>query len=456
MKYFFTACILLLSLGSYSQDFNTIPRLNNTSGGLVIADFNNDSFPDIIFPQRITFQGVKRVVVELNAASDTLAFAEQEFTLPTEVFGTPAAADFDDDGDLDLVFSTLAEANLLLLLQEEGGGLMDTILSIPGSVALQAAELNGDDFPDIVALNINDREIVAYRNVNGTEFTKQTLYGQGSSIAEFKVADLDGDGDLDVVVGTDTFTGEALVALMNDGTGTFTKAVIEATSGTVRSIDDIAVGDLNGDDRTDIVVVASNNFCFAYYLQEEGTYVREQVAVTGNIFRSVAIGDFNGDRANDLVVGDNSGDGIRLLTNDGAATPTFSSSDVLGIVPVFSMAPRDMNRDGDLDLVASNGEIYVLENTITQVPPVSVSSVQLREMTVFPNPAGAEQAVFIQGGAEWLGGSYQLLDLRGRIVRTGKVEAGGRIDVQGIVRGSYLLQVLQDNFTGGRTLLLKQ
>lgn len=454
MKHLLLFC-LFLSFGLQSQDFTAIPRLNSTSGGLVVADFNNDSFPDIIFPQRIPFQGVKRVVVELNAASDTLAFTELEFTLPAEVFGTPAAADFDNDGDLDVVFSTLAEANLLLLLQNEAGDLTDTILPIPGSVALQAAELNGDDFPDIVALNINDREIVAYMNVNGTEFTKQTLYRQGSSVAEFRVADLDGDGDLDVVVGTDTFNGEALVALMNNGEGAFSTLVIESTSTTVRSIDDIAVGDLNGDEREDIIVAASNNFIYAYYQQEDGTYVRSQVASTSNFFRSVAIGDYNGDRANDLMVGDNSGAGVRLLTSDGAPEPSFASSDVSGLQPVFSLAPLDMNNDGDLDLVASNGEIYVFENLIPRVPPVSVSTTELERIAVFPNPVG-EEFLFLPQNTTRENTYYQLVDMSGRTIRQGIPAVSGRIDMRGIARGSYLVQVLNEGRIWGRTLVVKQ
>ncbi|MEM6770993.1 MAG: VCBS repeat-containing protein, partial [Bacteroidota bacterium] len=229
MKPFFITILLCVYAYLNAQDFSS--SLQGPSvGGFVVADFNQDTFPDLIYPQRISFQGNKRIVIRQNTGNDTLAFTNLEFVINNEVFGTPAAADFDNDGDLDIIFSSLAEASLIYLQQNPENTLDETELTVDGAVALYAANLNGDEFPDIVGYDVADQTIVTYTNTDGTSFTRSVVYDTGLSIDDFQVTDLDQDGLTDILVGTNTFNGPALTLLTNDGTGSYSSTDLEATS----------------------------------------------------------------------------------------------------------------------------------------------------------------------------------------------------------------------------------
>jgi hypothetical protein len=437
-----------------AQDFTSTGTISFANGGVTTVDLNKDSFPDIAFLQREPFTQRRNKLIRLmNDGEEMLAFTEVEFSTTNEIFGTPAAADFNQDGNTDIVFSGESEGTVLLFQGAEDDELTETVLAIKGASRFAVADLNGDDFPDMVGLSSADDEVVIYINTNGTGFTRSTIYGTGIEPSSFHVVDIDDDGDDDVVVGTDDFTEESLVLLINDGAGVFTTQVIESTSSVVRSINGISSGDLNGNDKVDLVIVTSGN-CFSYLQGDDLSFSRTEQLSTVDIFRSVVVGDFNGDRRDDFVVGDNSNSGVTLYTNDGMDIPAFEASEVSDIIPVFSLSAQDMNRDGDLDLVASNGDVYAFENEIEQVPPVSVSSVLVRETSVFPNPVG-EGFVFMREEALEVADSYELVDVSGKLVRRGRVDGSGRIDVRGVARGSYLIRLFEDGVFWGRGKILK-
>jgi hypothetical protein len=455
MKQFFALLLVLFSLNAYAQDFTANINIDYSNGGLIVADFNNDSFPDVIFQQRIPFGGgVKRLVVEVNNTTDSLSFTKTEFVVENELFGGGAAGDFNADGLLDLVFSATEEASLILFAQNADGTLAESVLPTIGAVTLRAADLNGDEFIDLIGLNIADREIVAYINNNGTGFTRSTLYGNSLTISDFLVVDIDMDGDMDVLFGTDTFNGEAFGMLRNDGTATFTLELIESTSSVIDGVEGISTGDMNLDGRIDIALTPSFNV-YLYFQAESGSFTRTEVPTASSLIRSILIGDFNGDGAGDFMTGDNSNEGIRLYTSDGTENPAFTSNLIVGIRPVFSMQGQDMNRDGDLDVVVSNGEFHTLENTIEQLPPVSIFTPELNEVVVYPNPV-SEDYLSLTNVPFRSNADFELLDMNGKTVRRGPVGAGQRIDMRGIPRGTYVVRLFEGEQIWGSTLVVKQ
>jgi hypothetical protein len=454
-EYLFIGIFFLSTHGISAQDFTEVGPLTSANGGVTTVDLNKDSFPDILFLKRERFTNRNnKLIREINDAGASLSFTESELTTTNEIFGTPAAADFDQDGDVDIVFSGENEGTLLLFQGEVGDSLTETVLAIKGAGRFATANLNGDEFPDLVGLSFIDEEVVAYLNTNGTGFTRSTIYGTGIEPSSYHVVDIDGDGDDDVVVGTDDFTEESLVLLINDGAGVLTAQAIESTSSVVRSVNGISSGDLNGDGNTDLVIVISGK-CFSYLQGEDLSFSRTELLSTIDIFRSVAVADFNGDQRADFVVGDNSSAGINLYLNDGMDTPGFTESAVSSIRPVFSLSAQDLNRDGDVDLVASNGEVYAFENEIEQVPPVGVFTITLQEAAVFPNPVG-EGYVFLAGEALEVADSYELLDVTGKLIREGQFDGSGRIDMRMVTRGSYLIRLFERGVLWGRGKVVRR
>lgn len=188
------------------------------------------------------------------------------------------------------------------------------------------------------------------------------------------VADLNGDGKLDVVVADWCVNNVvpcpsgAVGVLLGNGDGTLRLAVTYNSGGIYAT--GLAVGDLNGDGKPDIVVVncgnASGNQCVGsggnagiLFGNGDGTF---QPAVTltlgGGGYGAIAaaVADVNGDGKNDLVV---AGDcatggcgGVFLGNGNGTfeAEIPFASAGLIA----FSLAVSDVNGDGKLDAVIGN------------------------------------------------------------------------------------------------------
>ncbi|MFK8164864.1 MAG: T9SS type A sorting domain-containing protein [Lewinella sp.] len=136
-------------------------------------------------------------------------------------------------------------------------------------------------------------------------------------------------------------------------------------------------------------------------------------------------------------------------------TPSFVGTDVRGIRPVFRMIARDMNLDGDLDLVVSNGDFHTLENTIEQLPPVSIFTPAQHEVTVYPNPV-ADDYLLLNNVPHAANVVFELLDLNGRMVLRGKLGTNHQIDMRGVARGTYVVRLLDNQVVWGSTLVVKQ
>ncbi len=188
------------------------------------------------------------------------------------------------------------------------------------------------------------------------------------------IADLNGDGKLDIVVSnwcinnTVPCPSGAVAVLLGNGDGTFQAPTTYSSGGVYGT--DVAIGDLNGDGKPDIVVVncgnAANNHCIGaggnagvLFGNGNGTFqpvVSMPLGGGGFGAIAVAIADINADGKLDIIVaGDcTSGGcgGVLLGNGDGTFQPEipFGSAGLIA----FSLAIGDVNGDGKLDAVIGN------------------------------------------------------------------------------------------------------
>jgi hypothetical protein len=294
---------------------------------LTLTQIDAGSQPDLV----VANAGDSSVSVRLGNAGGTFGSAQNSATgaSPRSV----AAGDFTGGGIPDLVTANSADVSLLV-----GNG--DGTFAVPASIPL----------PDQVAPG----------NPDPTPLAQHPL-----SVA---VGDLDKDGNLDLVVGADTyFTQKSCYTgyyggyycnyfstyngyvnvLLGNGSGGFGPAETHPL-GTSHFPQAVAVGDVNGDTHAD--VITANNYDLSVLLGDGTGAVGSPInSGSGYALRSISLGDVDGDGKVDTLL--SSGYGLLVQKGDGlggfTALPSVSTGS-----PVNSAVMGDVNADGKLDLVA--------------------------------------------------------------------------------------------------------
>jgi hypothetical protein len=198
-------------------------------------------------------------------------------------------------------------------------------------------------------------------------FLPAVTYSAGPQADSVAVADVNGDGNPDLVVANGCLTpsncgyseGEISV-LLGNGDGTFQTAVTYPTYELGSYF--LVVADLNGDGHPDVVVANSwSNSVSVLMGNGDGTFRTPVVYSSGGLFSdSIAVGDLNGDGKPDLVVANfdqNSNDangGVSVLLGNGDGTFQAPTSFSSGEYDAMSIAIADVNGDGHLDLIVVN------------------------------------------------------------------------------------------------------
>jgi Bacterial Ig-like domain (group 3)/FG-GAP-like repeat/FG-GAP repeat len=200
------------------------------------------------------------------------------------------------------------------------------------TASLAVADVNGDGQPDLLVANscasstscINGSVGVLLGNGDAT-FKKAVTYPAGFFPISVDVADLNGDGKPDLVVANNQ-NGGSVGVLLGNGDGTFASIVNYASGGS--SPTSVAVADVNGDGKLDLVVAnPSSNTVGILLGNGDGTFQAPLIYRTGGNFPfSVAIADVNGDGKPDLVVANEDSNNVGvLLNNTGVHEPTSTS-----------------------------------------------------------------------------------------------------------------------------------
>jgi hypothetical protein len=243
----------------------------------------------------------------------------------------------------------------------------------PLSVA--TGDFNGDLKQDLATANAGDVSVLL-GNGDGTFKAPQNI-SIGSSPLSVAVGDFNGDGKLDLGVTSFTsqahtgywcgyyacypftyytYSGQANV-LIGDGSGSFAAPKTTPLNGAFA--DASWAGDLNGDNRADLVAAINDTNTVSVLLANaDGSLQAPKDFATGYAPRSIAVGDLNGDTKLDVATG-NSGS-VSALMGDGVGGFGTAQTTSIGGNPL-SIAMGDLNADGKLDLVTAS-RIFVVDS----------------------------------------------------------------------------------------------
>jgi hypothetical protein len=232
--------------------------------------------------------------------------------------------------------------------------------TLPESVAV--GDLDGDQDADLVVVNRGGHYQILFNTGTGTFATAvahNNVWPSDHYTVDVRMADLDRDGDNDLVAAYTSLSGSVSI-LRNNGNGTF---AAPSNFDSCYSTQGLTVGDFNGDLHKDIAGMTN---CFrAVILVNDGNAVLRKVGVFGDGYNP------NGIDSADL---DNDGDRDIVYSN-GTSTLTVLRNDGHGVFPTYDIfdeqdqpqwiALADYDHDGDNDIAVANlytNDIAIYEN----------------------------------------------------------------------------------------------
>ncbi|MDD5067062.1 MAG: FG-GAP-like repeat-containing protein, partial [bacterium] len=245
-----------------------------SANAVAAGDMNNDGFMDIA----VNIVGQSLMVVRNNQGgfdpnSPVWSLPDTAGTIKDVLF-----ADFNNDGNLDLAVACSNDRNRIY--QGFGNGTFSLVFTFPKTnttLQLAAADLNKDNFIDLVTVNRSRSNIVYFMNgftINSSITDKQPYY---STCAE--IGDVNHDNWLDIIFGKSLSVNSwtnLIIVCTNNHTGSFApyQTLAYTNNNRNRTIPrNISFGDIDNDKDIDMAVsYAKDNDCYVYIYTNNGSY----------------------------------------------------------------------------------------------------------------------------------------------------------------------------------------
>ncbi|MEQ9466699.1 MAG: FG-GAP-like repeat-containing protein [Ekhidna sp.] len=292
--------------------------------------------------------------------------------------------DIDNDSDLEVVMSTYSGG--MIFEGDASSGFTTGSMCIAGISAMNEefiiGDLDGDDIPDILFKDGNSLYVVINDDYgNFSSAASDFIVSATGSLLDFEIVDIDGDGDNDIAwVDSGGYYYDDVRFNLNDGGGNFGASQGISNVGSSYSILNIAFADLDGDGDTDLVLVRENGPNFETVQVHNNTAgngsgagatpvfsVAQTLTVFGEKYSQVQeliLEDLDGDGFEDLVTarriigGEYDDDGfVNILTgNHSTNNPYFIATDEMRFSSGSStdLQLTDFDGDGDKDILYAN------------------------------------------------------------------------------------------------------
>jgi hypothetical protein len=342
-------CFLCSSLFAAVDPFQEGLALPTTysSDSVAVGDFNNDGIPDMV----VSLQS-DTIAVFLGKGNGTFRSPIISNANDEGPFTNAVVADFNGDGNLDLAaLGTLGTC----IFFGNGDGTLQSPVCYTVSVTfpfLAIGDFNGDGKPDLAVSGTGDNGIVEiFLNKGNGTFGAGVNYNVAGSPNSLIAGDFNGDGKLDLAVacGFD----QVISILIGNGDGTFKNAVNYPASGIPVAID---AGDFNNDGKLDLVftyLTTQSEGVDVLLGNGDGTFGSPISTVGPYEGSSIAVADLNGDGKADLVV---TGQSISVGTESAFSTVTVLLGTGTGTFKPANSPSYDAWNAGGVALGDFNGD----------------------------------------------------------------------------------------------------
>ncbi len=276
------------------------------------------------------------------------------------VLGTDAG-DIDGDGDIDI--ATAGLDGVKVFINNGRNSFEQKIVEEIDGERVQIIDINRDGQLDLLTTIKLNPSVRWYRNNGDMEFTGSYL-GTGSEGKAY-AGDINADGDPDVVTATNEGGIIILRRWMNQGDGTFVATVLDGTDTGIKAV---TIGDVNANGYRDIVTGGTNGLQ-AWDTSDGSTWTRRDLedADDSISFTHIALGDINTDDKTDIVVGDQTNDEIHYYRN--LDNNAFERSEFEDDVDALTVKISDLDEDGHTDVLVAgqdDNNIYWFKNNEQQ------------------------------------------------------------------------------------------
>ncbi len=368
----------------YAQNFTILKQeqayFNGTSnaiatvsgqnfGGLTTADLNNDGFIDAV----ITSNNLDKVVWYKSNGDGT--FAEGiEITNEADGASSVFAADLNDDGNIDLLTSSLSDGEIAWYENdgEDDPTFTRTVITstTSGAQKVIAADLDGDGDPDVISASQSDDKVAWFENNGNGQFSDPVIITTTADGAwDIDAIDFDGDGYQDIVSAS---ISDGKIAWYPNGGAGVSRVSRFQTKNDLASLSlprGVAVADVDGDDLIDILATSNTNDDLLWF-ENTGTSFGGAQTINNNIDGAyrIATGDMDGDGDLDMVISTNASSSVYWVENTSTGF-SISRTVYSGSSAIDNVSLADIDKDGDLDVLATTTTGYSLLWFENQGPP---------------------------------------------------------------------------------------
>jgi hypothetical protein len=340
---------------------------------VAIGDLDGDGKPDFVVSNSSdnTFS-----VFRNTSVGSSISFAPKVDFMTSANPGNIVLGDVDGDGKLDLVIVTSDHQIVSIYRNTSTSGNISfaarvdiTVGVLPAGIAL--GDLDGDGKLDFAVANSGDNTFSVYRNtstIGAISFASNVNVTTNNWPTGIAIADLDGDGMPDVVI---TGWSNTVSVYRNASTSGSISFAIKVDFATGSSPGPVVIGDIDGDGKPDIAVVNNSSDDIVSIYRNMSTtgnisFTSRSDFATGSYPNGIAIGDLDGDGKPDLVVTDDFSNSVVLRNTSTIGNNSFAPKvEVVAGTNPSGIAIGDLDGDGKPDLVVSNytdNTVSILKN----------------------------------------------------------------------------------------------